>query len=317
MRHYLVTGGAGFIGSHLVERLVQSDARVRVLDNFSSGKWENIASWKDRIEVIEGDIQDIGVVKKAAKGVDYILHQAALRSVPKSMTRPLEYHNVNVTGTLNVLLAAREEGVKRIVFASSSSVCGNVEKFPQKEEEESEPISPYALSKRLGEKYMQLFSKVFGVSTVSLRYFNVFGPRQSLDDEYAVVIPKFINCLLKREAPPIFGDGKQSRDFTYISNVVDANLAAATSEKVKGGEVINVACGIDHTVLFLAQAIAEKVGAVEIKPRHLPPRPGDVQKTQADVTRLKNLLDVNCAIPFLEGLEKTIRWFQKNYEVSR
>ncbi|MBI4209368.1 MAG: SDR family oxidoreductase [Deltaproteobacteria bacterium] len=306
----LVTGGAGFIGSHLVERLVAEGARVCILDNFSSGKWENIVSWKDRVEVIQGDIQDIDTVKKAVKGVDYILHQAALRSVPKSMAQPQEYHDVNVTGLLNLLLAAKEAKIRKFVFASSSSIYGDVTQFPQKEGEEAEPISPYAITKRLGEQYLRLFSKIYNIQTVSLRYFNVFGPRQSLDDEYAVVIPKFITCLFQKQSPPIYGDGTQSRDFTYVSNVVDANLAAIHSN-VGSGEIINVACGKDQTISFLAKTVAELVNASNIKPIYLPKRPGDVHKTQADTTRLETLLGVNSQVSFVEGLKRTIQWFQK------
>lgn len=305
----LVTGGAGFIGSHLVERLVAEGTDVRVLDNLSSGRLENIQAWLPQVEFLEGDLRDPKRVDRAVKGVDYILHQAALRSVPKSMTRPLEYHEVNVTGTLHLLLAARKEGVQKVVFASSSSVYGDVTRFPQREGEESEPISPYALTKRLGEEYMRLFAKAYDLPTVSLRYFNVFGPRQSLDDEYAVVIPKFITCALQSEPFPIYGDGTQSRDFTYVSNVVDANLAAIRSP-LRSGEVINVAAGRDHSVSFLAETVARKVGAIQVKPKYLPPRPGDVRKTQADVTRLKNLLGLDCKVSFEEGLEKTIEWFK-------
>ncbi|MBI2067985.1 MAG: SDR family oxidoreductase [Deltaproteobacteria bacterium] len=306
---YLVTGGAGFIGSHIAERLVKEGERVRVLDNLDAGKMENLAPLGDRVEFIKGDIRSREDIKKAVQGIDYILHQAALRSVPKSMTRPIEYHEVNVTGTFNLLNEAKGAGVKKVVFASSSSIYGVTDKFPQKEGSEAMAVSPYALTKKLGEEYCQFYSSVFGLPTVCLRYFNVFGPRQSLDDDYAVVIPKFITFLLQGKRPPIYGDGTQSRDFTFIANVVDANLAALRSD-VGRGEAINVACGDSHSVLSLAEQIAKLALVNGIKPEYLPPRPGDVPKTQADITRLRKLLGITPRISFQEGLRTTIQWFQ-------
>ncbi len=308
---YLVTGGAGFIGSHLAGGLVALGKKVRILDNFSSGKRENIAALAGRIEVVEGDIRDVGVVQEAMSGVRYVSHQAALRSVPKSMSRPLEYHDVNVSGVLNVLTAARDRGVRRVVFASSSSVYGNTQQFPQSEGQESFPISPYALTKKMGEDYCRLFADVYGVSTISLRYFNVYGPQQSLEDDYAVVVPKFITSLLNGETPPIYGDGLQSRDFTYVSDVVAANLAALHSDKGMGC-AYNVANGKSHSVLDLLKVLCAKLG-ITVEPKFLPPRPGDVRKTHADVHAIANDLGWRAGLGFEEGLAQTVAWFKERH----
>ena len=227
MSSFLVTGGAGFIGSHIVEELVREGQNVRILDNFSSGKKENLQGLRGKIELIKADIRSKESCLKACRGVDFVLHQAALRSVPKSMGNPKEYNEVNIGGTLNMLEAAKKNKVKRFVFASSSSVYGDALSFPEKESFIPQPISPYALTKLTGEYYCKIFSFHYGLPAISLRYFNVFGPRQSLDDEYAVVVPKFINCMLKNECPPVYGSGKQSRDFTVVTNVVNANILAA------------------------------------------------------------------------------------------
>src|SRR3989338_3968061 len=242
MATYLVTGGAGFIGSSIVAELIRRREDVRVLDNFYSGKRENLEDVIKKIELIECDIRDLGLLRKVTKGCDYVLHQGALRSVPKSLKDPISYDEVNVRGTLNVLIAASEARAKRVVFASSSSLYGDSEKLPQSEDQIQQPVSPYAASKLAGEHYCRVFSKSYGLETVALRYFNVFGPRQSLESEYAVVIPKFITCMLRDEHPPVDGDGTQSRDFTYVDNVVDANLTAAGRDGVSG-ELFNVSCG--------------------------------------------------------------------------
>ncbi len=311
----LVTGGAGFIGSHIVERLLKEGNSVVVLDNFSSGKESNlsfVSAYEPSAvsyELIRGDICDYPVCIKAAKGVDVILHQAALRSVPKSMKDPHSYNKVNIDGTLNVLEAAKESGVKRVVIASSSSVYGDTDQFPQKETAYPLLISPYALSKLTTEFYCRIFSENFGIETVALRYFNVFGPRQALDDEYAVVIPKFITNILNDEKPPIFGNGKQSRDFTYIDNVVEANILAGTVEGVSG-EVFNVANGCDNTVVGLVEEINKIVGK-SIEPEFLPVRQGDVFKTLADVTKLKEKLGFKSLVNFEEGLRRTVEYFKK------
>lgn len=312
MAHYLVTGGAGFIGSHIVYELIKSGNKVRVLDNFSSGKEENLKAVFDKIELVKGDIRDVELLKKVTSGVDYCLHQAALRSVPKSVQFPQEYNDVNISGTLNVLLAAKENKVKRVVFASSSSVYGDVNKFPQSEKDLTLLISPYALTKLAGEYWCRVFSKQYGLETVSLRYFNVFGPRQSLDDEYAVVIPKFIVSVLRGEPPPIYGDGKQSRDFTFVENVVQANILAAKKEGV-AGMVFNIACGCGHTVIGLAEAINSILGK-NIKPVFLPVRPGDVKKTLADINCAKKYLGFEPGIDFEAGIKRTVEWFKERYK---
>ncbi|MBI4846595.1 MAG: SDR family oxidoreductase [Candidatus Omnitrophica bacterium] len=315
MAKYLVTGGAGFIGSHIVEELLKKGESVVVLDNFSSGKESNLSFVSDyepssiSYELVRGDIRDKAACLKACQGVDYVLHQAALRSVPKSMEAPHDYNQVNIDGTLNMLEAARECKVKRFVLASSSSVYGDTDKFPQKEDAYPLLISPYALSKLTGEFYCRIFSENFGLQTVSLRYFNVFGFRQALDDEYAVVIPKFITCILNGEQPPIFGNGKQSRDFTFVKNVVQANLKAATTKGVSG-EVFNVACGKDNSVNEIVEVV-NKFAGKSIKAKYLPIRKGDVFKTLADVSKIGKLLDFKPEYNFEQGMQITFEWFKQ------
>ncbi len=309
MSRFLVTGGAGFIGSHIVEKLVSKRHFVRVLDNFSSGKPENLKCCIKDIDLMEGDITCAKTCLKAAKGIDFILHQAALRSVPKSMRIPQEYNHVNIDGTLNMLLAAAACNSKRFVFASSSSVYGEVEKFPQKESFLLNPVSPYALSKLAGEHYCRIFALHFGLPAVALRYFNVFGPRQALDDEYAVVIPKFINCILKGKPVPIYGNGRQSRDFTFVTNVVDANLLA-TKCSLKFG-VFNVASGKDNTLLTLIRQISLILGKGSEK-IFLPKRPGDVFKTLADLKHSHAKLGFKPKIDFLSGLAITSDYWRKH-----
>src|SRR3989338_8056193 len=248
MALYLVTGGAGFIGSNIVEELVRRKEGVRVLDSFITGKKENLEPFSGKVEVIEGDIRDRDILRSALKGVDFVLHQAALRSVPKSVEDPFTTNDINVFGTLNLLAAARDAGVKRVVYASSSSVYGYAKKFPQKETHLTMPISPYGVSKLAAENYCVTFAKTFGLETVSLRYFNVFGPRQNPESKYSAVIPAFIFKMLKGERPLVDWDGKQSRDFTYIANVVEANLKACSVPGISG-EVFNVACGETTSVI--------------------------------------------------------------------
>jgi len=308
MSRYLVTGGAGFIGSNIVDELVRRGEEVKVLDDLSSGKKKNLESVSGKIELIEGDIRDSAALKKALKGCDYVIHQAALRSVPKSLENPQLYDDVNVKGTLNVLIASHENKVKRLVFASSSSIYGDTIKLPQSEDQIPQPISPYAATKLSGEHYCRVFAKSYGLETVALRYFNVFGPRQSLESQYAVVIPKFITCILKDEQPPVDGDGKQSRDFTYVENVVDANLTAAVREGVSG-EVFNVACGKGYNLLELVRILNEIIGK-EIKPKFMPPRIGDVKHTLADVAKMKKLLKLDPKVDFVSGLRKTVEYFK-------
>lgn len=317
MSKFLVTGGAGFIGSHIVEALLKKRHFVRVLDNFSSGKRENLSFIgtvlkNANFELIEGDIRDRLTCDNACKGMDYVLHQAALRSVPKSLKNPEEYNAVNIGGTLNMLEAAKEFKVKCFVFASSSSIYGEAVRFPEKEDDLPCLISPYALTKLAGEYYCRIFSVNYGLNTVSLRYFNVFGPRQALDDEYAVVIPKFITCMLKDEPPPIYGTGRQSRDFTYITNVVEANILAA-QKNIAGGEVFNVASGKDYTVLELVN-ILNNILRKDIKPVFLPKRPGDVFKTAASLFKIKRQLGFSPKIGFTQGLKLTALYFKEKWQ---
>lgn len=310
MSKFLVTGGAGFIGSHIVEALVKKGNFVRVLDNFSSGKPENLKAVLDKIDLIKGDIRNKDTCLKATKAIDFVMHQAALRSVPKSLDNPSEYNDVNVQGVLNMLEASLRNKVKCFVFASSSSIYGEAVRFPEKEDDTPRLISPYALTKLAGEYYCKVFSKNYNLNTVCLRYFNIFGPRQALDDEYAVVIPKFITCILNSQPPPIYGTGRQSRDFTYIDNVVEANILATKNKNFKG-DVFNIAAGIDYTILDLVK-ILNRILNKNIKPQFLPKRHGDVFKTQADLSRSNRLLGFKPKINFIQGLELTVEYFKQN-----
>ncbi len=315
MSNYLITGGAGFIGSSIAQHLVKEGHFVRVLDNFYSGKEENLdftkGLGKDKFELIRGDITNPADADKACRGMDYVLHQAALRSVPKSMQDPLSYNQVNINGILIMLQAASKNKIKRFVFASSSSIYGDTQNFPEKEEHLPLLISPYALSKLTGEYYCRIFSEFFGVETVALRYFNVFGPKQALDDEYAVVVPKFIHCIMHDEPPPIFGTGKQSRDFTYIENVISANILSATTPGIKH-EVFNVANGKDNTVLELVDALNKIIGK-NIKPKLLPVRAGDVFRTSADISKIQQKINYHPLVSFEEGLKLTVEYFKKKF----
>ncbi len=267
MASYLVTGGAGFIGSHIVETLLQRGERVRVLDNFSTGKRENIKPFLDRIELIEGDIRSYHTVREAVDGVDFILHQAALPSVPRSVKDPITSNEVNVTGTLNILDAARDAKVKRLIYASSSSIYGDLEVLPKTEDMLPRPLSPYAVAKLSGEKYCQVFTRLYGLETVSLRYFNVFGPRQDPHSQYSAVIPKFVDLIRSGQQPLVHGDGEQSRDFTYVGNVVHANLLACEQGLEElAGEVFNIACGRRITINMLIKHINDLLDTA-IEPR--------------------------------------------------
>lgn len=305
---FLVTGGAGFIGSHIVDALVRNSDTVCVLDDFSSGTRENLEKVIHKIELVEGDIRNNALVANAMQGVDYVLHQAALRSVPKSIGNPELYNDVNINGTLNILTVAKDAKVKRVVFASSSSIYGDTDKLPQKENFYPLLISPYALTKLAGEYYCRIFNQIYGLETALLRYFNVFGPRQSLENEYAVVIPKFITCMLKDENPPVHGDGTQTRDFTYVDNVVQANIKAATAPRIKC-EIFNIACGKACSVLDIVQYV-NKILKKEIKPKFTPPRPGDVKHTLADISKAKKLIKFDPKIDFKKGLAKTVEYFR-------
>lgn len=303
----LVTGGAGFIGSHLVEELVRRGRRVRVFDNFSTGKRENLSIVLSEIEVTDGDILDPATVREAMTGVERVFHQAALRSVPRSVADPLATDRVNVEGTLNVLMAAREAGVRRVVYASSSSVYGNEQILPLREVQPPAPVSPYAVSKLAAEHYCRVFTTLYGLPTVALRYFNVFGPRQDPESQYAAVIPRFLTAALGQQSLEVHGDGLQSRDFTYVDNVVLANCLAAESELAMG-EVFNVACGQRCSLLDIVELLAEMLGAQRriIRWHHTPPRPGDVRHTLADIGKAQRLLGYEVLVGLEEGLRRCL-----------
>jgi len=308
----LVTGGAGFIGSHLVRTLLLRGDSVRVLDSFETGKRENLTDVPGDLEVQDGDVREIQLCRDACGGVDAVFHLAAVGSVPLSIENPLETHEVNVTGTLNVLLAARERGVRRIVFASSSSVYGN---GPEKAKVEALcplPASPYAVSKLAAEAYTVVFHEVYGLETVALRYFNVFGPRQDPHSMYAAVVPRFITTLLDGKAPPIYGDGQQTRDFTYVENVVRANLLALECPPEACGRAYNVGCGEATSVNELYRAIRERVGgkATKIKPAHEPAKPGDVRDSMASIELAREVLGYVPTVGVEEGIRLTVDWYR-------
>ncbi len=315
MAHYLVTGGAGFIGSHLVERLLQENHRVRVLDDFSTGRRSNVEAIRhagaDRLHVSTGDIRDAKVVREAVQGVAGVFHLAALGSVPRSISHPAETHAVNATGTLNVLLAARDEGVKRVIFAGSSSVYGELAELPKREDHPTRPISPYGLTKLIGEEYLRLMNTLYGMETVTLRYYNVFGPRQNPRSQYAAVIPIFAAKLLKGERPPVNGDGEHSRDFTYVSNVVDANLLAmeAPFDRVEPG-LFNIAAGGRESLNGLLAELGRILG-VEPDPEYGPERAGDIRHSQADITRAREVLGYEPRVTFGEGLQRTVDYLKE------
>lgn len=309
MSTYLVTGGGGFIGSNIVAELLGRGERVRVLDNFSTGKRDNLAPFRQDIELIEGDLRDMETVRRAVKGVDYVLHQGALPSVPRSITAPLTSNDVNVNGTLNLLVAARHAEVRRLVYASSSSVYGDTPTLPQQEDMKPAPRSPYAVSKLAGENYCQAFYHVYGLETVCLRYFNVFGPNQDPTSQYSAVIPKFITAMLRGQHPTIYGDGQQSRDFTYVSNNVEANLLAATVPGV-AGQMFNVACGQRYTLLELVTTINAILGT-DIAPVHTDPRLGDVRHSLADISQARTMLGYEVKVDFEQGLQRLIAWYRE------
>lgn len=308
MSKYLVTGGAGFIGSNIVDELVKRGHQVRVLDNFSTGKKEHLSESLSKIELIEGDIRDRKTVDAAVKGIDYVLHVAALRAVLRSVDNPTETNDVNINGTLNVFLAARDAKVKRVVSTSSSSVYGDTDIFPLNEEHKPNPLSPYAASKIMGEYYAKIFARIYGLETVSLRYFNVFGPRQNPESAYSAVIPIFIDCLLKKKSPEIHWDGKQSRDFSYIDNVVLGNILAAETPGVSG-EVFNIACHDEYSVLDIFENLKDILKIHDVQPTFKPKRAGDVRRTFADITKAEKLLGFKVQTRFRPGLEKTVKWF--------
>ncbi|MBU1910324.1 MAG: SDR family oxidoreductase [Verrucomicrobia bacterium] len=305
---YLVTGGSGFIGSNLVRALLGQGRRVRVLDNLSTGRRENLQDIESRIEFILGDLRDADTVRQAVRGVRYVLHVAALPSVVRSVRDPFATHEVNITGTVNLLLAARDAKVERLVFSSSSSVYGDTLVLPKREDMIPQPRSPYALSKLAGEHYARLFTELYGLATFSLRYFNVFGPRQDPASQYAAVIPCFIEALRYDRAPVIYGDGAQTRDFTFVEDVVSANLCGCRAPLEAAGMVFNVAWGNRFSVRDLAGLLARIMGK-EIQPVHEPARAGDVRDSQADSSLAKTRLGWTPQVSFEEGLRHTVEWF--------
>jgi nucleoside-diphosphate-sugar epimerase len=308
MAKYLVTGGAGFIGSNIVDELLKRGNQVRVLDNLSTGKREHLEHVKHKIEFIEGDICDKAAVKKAVSGIDYVLAVAAIRAVLRSVDNPEETNAINIGGMLNILMAAREAKVKRVVFSSSSAIYGETEKFPLVETEIPNPVSPYAASKIMGEYYCNIFSKLYGLETVSLRYFNVFGPRQNPESVYSAVIPIFIECLLKKESPEIHWDGKQSRDFNYVDNIVLGNILAAETPGISG-EVFNIACQEEYSVLDIFNNLKEIMKINDVEPIFKPKRSGDVRRTFANIKKSEKMLGFKIQTRFRPGLEKTVQWF--------
>ncbi len=309
MPRSLVTGGAGFIGSNLVHQLVRSGHEVIVIDNLSTGKRANLAELDESIRFIEGDIRDPELVREATQGVQYLFHQAALPSVARSVREPWQSHDHNSSGTLNVLLAARDAGVERVVYAASSSAYGDTAVLPKSEALPPNPLSPYAVTKYTGELYCRVFYQLYGLETVALRYFNVFGPRQDPLSEYAAVIPRFITGLLSGEAPVIYGDGEQTRDFTYVDNVVQANLLAAIAPGEKAaGRVFNIGSGRRISLLELL-AMLKQITGIEVEPRHADARPGDVRDSLAEIARARGALGYVPTIEFEDGLTRTVAWF--------
>ncbi|HTL48724.1 MAG TPA: SDR family oxidoreductase [Verrucomicrobiae bacterium] len=305
MSKYLVTGGAGFIGSNLVDELVKQGNSVRILDNLSTGYKHNI---NPEAELVKGDLRNMAAVKKAVKGIDGVFHFAAARAVLRSVDNPIETDHINVGGTLNLLVAARDAGVKRLVFSSSSSVYGETKQPVLKETDLPGPCSPYAASKIMGEYYCKIFTKLYGLETVALRYFNVFGPRQNPESKYSAVIPIFIQALLNDKAPEMHWDGKQSRDFSYVDNVVVGNILAMKTPKASG-EVINIACHEEYSILDMYTELQRILGKEHIKPVMKPKRAGDVRRTFADISKAKKILNFKVQTRFKEGLEKTVAWF--------
>ncbi len=312
---YLVTGGAGFVGSHVIEALVEKGEKVRVFDNFSTGKKENLSPFREKVEILEGDVRDASLCERAVEGAEYVVHLAALHEVPRSVERPLETHEINVTGILNLLIAAKRTGVRRFVYASSSAVYGDSPVLPRVEESVSPVSSPYAASKMAGEHYCRLFSSLYGLDTVSLRYFNLYGPRQDSASQYAGVIPKFVSALLADTSPTIYGDGEQSRDFIYVKDCVDATVAACHTSGISG-EVMNIGTGRQTTVNQLCTLIQKILGR-RIPPRFDAPQPGDIRYDYADVSKATRLLSCRPSWDIHHGLEKTVEWYASCFSGSR
>ena len=309
MPFQVVTGGAGFIGSHLVHRLLSDGQEVAVVDDFSTGSYTNIAAFREHpgLKLHEVSILDLGSLARIFQGADCVFHQAAIPSVQRSVERPLETHDVNITGTLNVLLAARQAGVRRVVYASSSSVYGDSEVLPKSEEFPPQPLSPYALQKYAAEAYLEIFFKLFRTGATALRYFNVFGPRQDPASEYSAVIPRFVTAMLQGQPPTIYGDGEQSRDFTYVDNIVDANLKAASSPAAEG-QVMNIALGEQVTLNCLVSLLNEILDT-KIRPIYRAARPGDIRHSRASVERARRLIGFAPVVDLKTGLRRTVEWY--------
>jgi UDP-glucose 4-epimerase len=306
---FLITGGAGFIGSSIARRLVADGYYVRVLDNFATGQRVNLEDIQDKIDLVEGDIRDFWTVINATEGIDYILHQAALPSVQRSIINPLTTTEVNINGTLNILEAARFHKVQRIVYASSSSIYGDTPTLPKDESMRPQPLSPYAITKLAGEEYCISFYRIYGLKAVALRYFNVFGPFQNPASQYAAVIPKFIVSLMEDKSPIVFGDGEQSRDFTFIENVVEANILACTKRDAVG-KVMNIACGQRYSLNDLINRLQKMLGK-QIEPTYCPAKPGDVKHSLATIDLAQKHLGYKVKFDFDQGLEKTVEWFKQ------
>jgi UDP-glucose 4-epimerase len=312
MDDYLVTGGAGFIGSHLVTELVRRGHRVRVVDNFVTGRRRNL-DHVSGVDLIEGDLADADVARRAVAGTQYVLHQAAIPSVPRSVADPIASNRANVDATLNVLVAARDAGVRRVVYAGSSSAYGNAAVLPKHENMPPSPLSPYALQKLIGEQYMQLFTALYGLDTVTIRYFNVFGPRQDPSSPYSGVISLFISALVDGRRPTIYGDGEQTRDFTYVANIVDGVMRAVDGGPELAGEVINVATGGRISLNRLFELLRRLTDASSIEPIHDDPRPGDVRDSQADISKAERLLGYRPIASLEDGLRETLEWYQTEH----
>lgn len=308
MATYLVTGGGGFIGSNLARALVERGETVRVLDNFATGREQNLAALEGKLELVRGDIRDAATVARSMTGVDYVLHQAALPSVPRSIEKPVEAHDVNVNGTLVLLEAARKAGIKRMIFAASSSAYGETPTLPKVETMAPDPLSPYAVTKLAGESYLKVYYTCYGLETVSLRYFNVFGPNQDPQSQYAAVIPRFVTAALEKRQPTIYGDGLQSRDFCHIENAIQANLLACTAPGAPG-RVFNVACGVRTTLLDVLDRLSAIVGH-KVTAIHEPGRAGDIKHSLADISRARDVLGYTAPVSFEEGLARSVEWYR-------
>jgi nucleoside-diphosphate-sugar epimerase len=307
--NYLITGGAGFIGSNIARRLIAEGEFVRIIDNFSTGKKRNIDDIIDKSELIEGDIRNAEIAIEALRDMDFIIHQAAIPSVPRSIKDPITSNDVNITGTLNLLNAAKNKGIKRFIYASSSSVYGDTPVLPKREDMHPNPQSPYAVTKLTGEYYCNVFYRVFGIPTVSLRYFNVFGPYQDPESQYAAVIPRFIIAILNQKSPLVYGDGEQSRDFTFVENIVEANILSCKNDNASG-KIFNIACGERFTINRLLKELYYLTDK-EFNPVYTDPRQGDIRHSHADISSAREIIGYEPEVDFKGGIKKTVEWFKK------